>query len=316
MATVSYHLSLYSIYRVVTCCSTSFVERYNLSYFTNAKHRDLFTSNTASTRRDMQVHNSWVLPYMTYCFRDLHGHAPDNHRTNSRLHIPTWKDACSTSHARTKGPYLDRKHGQSHRHDQQCEKTEVVLGEGTPTASKTTDVGLPQVSQPEDHATRKDDDGDQPNDGETTWVNTGRTRSHREQRKTCNSLLAATAATSIVISSITLEPSRTLRWTKYPVVVNKWNCDMIRSLVKVAHVRLMTCRLHCLRAWIEWRPIMTSICPIIDARVTCGAECARMMCMAPVSVTRQSLTFTTAATVKATFETFFFFIIWTMAMFL
>ena len=47
------------------------------------------------------------------------------------------------------------------------------------TVSKTTDG--PHVTPLEDHKTRKGDKGDQPSGGETTWANTGGTRSGRGQ---------------------------------------------------------------------------------------------------------------------------------------
>ena len=50
---------------------------------------------------------------------------------------------------------------------------------GTSTASKTTDG--PHVTPLGDHKTRKGDKGDQPSGGETTWANTGGTRSGRGQ---------------------------------------------------------------------------------------------------------------------------------------
>ena len=42
----------------------------------------------------------------------------------------------------------------------------------------------PRASPLGDHITRKDDKGDQPSGGETTWTNTGATRCCREQHKT------------------------------------------------------------------------------------------------------------------------------------
>ena len=50
------------------------------------------------------------------------------------------------------------------------------------TASKTTDG--PRASPLGDYMTRKDDKGDQPSGGETTWTNTGATRYGRGQHKT------------------------------------------------------------------------------------------------------------------------------------
>ena len=55
-------------------------------------------------------------------------------------------------------------------------------GQGILTASKMTDG--PRVSPVGDHMTRKDDKGDQPSDGETTWTNTGATRYGRGKHKT------------------------------------------------------------------------------------------------------------------------------------
>ncbi len=71
------------------------------------------------------------------------------------------------------------------RYNQQCEKNEMFparAGQGTSTASKTTDG--PRVSPLEDHMTRKDDKEDQPSGEETTWTNTGATRSGRGQLQT------------------------------------------------------------------------------------------------------------------------------------
>ena len=48
--------------------------------------------------------------------------------------------------------------------------------------SNTTDGS--HVSPLGDHIARKDDKGDQPSSGETTWTNTGATRSGRGQPKT------------------------------------------------------------------------------------------------------------------------------------
>ena len=52
-------------------------------------------------------------------------------------------------------------------------------GQGISTASKTTDG--PRVSPLEDHMIRKNDKGDQPSGGETTWTNPGATRYGRGQ---------------------------------------------------------------------------------------------------------------------------------------
>ena len=64
------------------------------------------------------------------------------------------------------------------RHNQQCEKNEMVLGRAPSTASKMTN------GPHGDHTTRKDDMGDQPSGGETTWTNTGAARPGRGQHKT------------------------------------------------------------------------------------------------------------------------------------
>ena len=55
-------------------------------------------------------------------------------------------------------------------------------GQGISTASKTTDG--PRVSPLGDHMTIKDDKGDRPSGGETTWTNTGAKRYGRGQHKT------------------------------------------------------------------------------------------------------------------------------------
>ena len=68
-------------------------------------------------------------------------------------------------------------------------KTKVMVVDNTPgpgqgilTASKMTDG--PGASPLGDHMTRKEDKGDQPSSGETTWTNTGATRYGRGQHKT------------------------------------------------------------------------------------------------------------------------------------
>ena len=66
-----------------------------------------------------------------------------------------------------------------HRYNQQCEENEVDLCR---VNSNTTDG--PHVSPLGDHIARKDDKGDQPSSGETTWINTGATRSGRGQPMT------------------------------------------------------------------------------------------------------------------------------------
>ena len=55
-------------------------------------------------------------------------------------------------------------------------------GQGVSTASKTTDG--PRVPPLGDHMRGKDDKGDQPSGGETTWTNTGATRYGRGQHNT------------------------------------------------------------------------------------------------------------------------------------
>ena len=55
--------------------------------------------------------------------------------------------------------YLGQGEDKAHRYNLHCDKNEMVLG-------------------------RKDDKGDQPSGGETTWTNTGATRYGRGQRKT------------------------------------------------------------------------------------------------------------------------------------
>ena len=58
----------------------------------------------------------------------------------------------------------------------------MVLGKSILTASKTADG--PRTSPLGDHMTRKDNKGDQPRGGETTWTNTGATGYGRGQHKT------------------------------------------------------------------------------------------------------------------------------------
>ena len=85
------------------------------------------------------------------------------------FHTTLVSSCCNFPRRRTGGPTYWLERGTTQRHNQQCEKNEVVLG--TPTASKTT--GGPRVSPLGDRMTRKDVKGDQRNDGETTWTNTG-----------------------------------------------------------------------------------------------------------------------------------------------
>ena len=62
------------------------------------------------------------------------------------------------------------------------ERTKVIDIISNVRKMKTIDG--PRESPLGDHATRKDDKGDQPSGGETTWTNTGATRSDRGLHKT------------------------------------------------------------------------------------------------------------------------------------
>ena len=69
-------------------------------------------------------------------------------------------------------------------HNQQCEKNEVVLGtEHQPPQRRPMNLAFYHLESG-DHTTRKDDKGDQPSGGETTWTNTEATWSGRGQHKT------------------------------------------------------------------------------------------------------------------------------------
>ena len=75
-------------------------------------------------------------------------------------------------------------HGQKYaqHHIQHCEKNEMVLGRAyQPPQRRPMDLAYHQL---ETIMTRKDDKGDQPSDGETTWTNTGATRYGGGQHKT------------------------------------------------------------------------------------------------------------------------------------
>ena len=50
--------------------------------------------------------------------------------------------------------------------------------------NRLKDTDGPHVSPLGDHMTRKDEKGDQQSGGETTWTNTGATRSGKGQHKT------------------------------------------------------------------------------------------------------------------------------------
>ena len=68
------------------------------------------------------------------------------------------------------------------------ERTSVIDIINTVRQMKWSWAGHINASKPTDglgdHMTRKDDKGDQPSGGETTWINTGATRYGRGQHKT------------------------------------------------------------------------------------------------------------------------------------
>ena len=66
-----------------------------------------------------------------------------------------------------------------HRYNLHCEKNEMILGRTYQPPQRRPMHG-PRVSPLGDHMTRKDDKGDRPSEGETTWTNTGATRYGRE----------------------------------------------------------------------------------------------------------------------------------------
>ena len=56
------------------------------------------------------IFNTTSLPYATLRLHSTtyamvrHEHSPNKRRTNLRMHRPTWKYVCSTSHTKTEGP--------------------------------------------------------------------------------------------------------------------------------------------------------------------------------------------------------------------
>ena len=69
----------------------------------------------------------------------------------------------------------------SSRYNQQCEKKEMVVGRAYhPPQRRTMDLACHHLET----MARKDDMGEQPSDGETTWTNTGETRYGRGKHKT------------------------------------------------------------------------------------------------------------------------------------
>ena len=78
--------------------------------------------------------------------------------------------------------YLGQGEDKAHRYNLHCDKNEMVLGRAyQPPQRRPMDLARHHFG---DHMTRKDDKGDQPSGGETTWTNTGATRYGRGQRKT------------------------------------------------------------------------------------------------------------------------------------
>ena len=108
----------------------------------------------------LDVYNSCMLPATTYRAE----RSQNKLRTNLLPHRLKWKELFSTSHTRNEGPTGSERERErekediSHRHNQQCEKSEVFLGR----AHQTPQRPLMDL---------------------TTWTNTGGTRSGRGQHK-------------------------------------------------------------------------------------------------------------------------------------
>ena len=79
-----------------------------------------------------------------------------------------------------KDQHLGQGEDKSHRYNQQCEKNEMVLGRAyQPPQRRPMDHACYHLETIKNIMTRKDDKGDQPSGGATTWTNTGATRSGR-----------------------------------------------------------------------------------------------------------------------------------------
>ena len=147
-----------------------------------AKHRDIFKSNLAICLK-RQVYNSCVLPAMTYgaetwtLTKQAQNKlaAAQTKMERSMLNI-TYKDRRTNIWARERTKLIDI------IYTVRKMKWSWTPGQGISTASKTTDG--PRVSPLGYHMARKDNKGDQPSGGETTWTNTGATRYGSGQHKT------------------------------------------------------------------------------------------------------------------------------------
>ena len=91
---------------------------------------------------------------------------------------------CSTSHTRIEILTSGSGRGQKSYIQSTLLEKRNGPGQSISNASKTTDG--PRVSPLGDHMKIKDDKGDQPSGGETTWTNTGGTRYGRGQHNTPN----------------------------------------------------------------------------------------------------------------------------------
>ena len=109
-----------------------------------------------------------------WCRTNVRPHRPKWHR-------PKWKEVCSTSHTMIERPTSGSGEDKIIDIIITVRKTKWSWV-GHINRPKTTD-GL-RVSPLGDHMTRKDDKGDQPSGGETTWIHTGATRYGRGQHKT------------------------------------------------------------------------------------------------------------------------------------
>ena len=71
-----------------------------------------------------------------------------------------------------KDQHLGQGEDKSHRYNQQCEKNEMVLGRAyQPPQRRPMDHACYHLETIKNIMTRKDDKGDQPSGGETTWTN-------------------------------------------------------------------------------------------------------------------------------------------------
>ena len=147
-----------------------------------AKHRDIFKSNIAICLK-RQVYNSCVLPAMTYgadtwsLTKQAQNKlaAVQTKMERSMLNI-TYKDRRTNIWVKGGGD-------KSNIYNVHYEKHEMVLGRAyQPPQRQAMDLACHHALG--DHMTGKDDKGDQPSGGETTWTNTGVTRYGRGQHNT------------------------------------------------------------------------------------------------------------------------------------